>query len=107
MIQKNGGENSPPECGSAAARTAAASRRGEARCQFEACSLRGCDEINVNRFCLTEEVFFNDKFCSLFVNHFIVVFRLVQSHAQRGPGSTDGHGDADGRISAFVLEKIL
>ena len=58
-------------------------------------------------FCLTQKIFIDYKFCSLFVKHFIFLFRLVQSHAQGGPGSANRHGNPDSGIHIFVLQEFL
>jgi hypothetical protein len=101
------GRKISPLFSAASAQSPATACRCKAGSQFESRATGCFNKININWFSLTKKVFVNDKFCSFLVKHFIFIFRLVQSHAQSGPGSTNRHCNPDRGIFTFTFKKIL
>jgi len=74
----------------------------------EAGSHRRIHEVHLDRFDLVVETLVDEVGHSAFRKHGIVVARLVQSHAQGGPGSATLHElDPNRRNCGFVLEGFL
>ena len=65
-------------------------------------------EVHVDRLDLVKEVLVDDVRDIVHLEHLVVVFWLVQSHAQRGPGSTTlGEKNANPGDFLLVLQEIL
>jgi hypothetical protein len=68
----------------------------------------GIHEINVDGFDLLKQLFIHQIGDSIVFNHFVIIFWLIQSHAQGGTGSAPLRQKySDNGCFFFVLEELL
>jgi hypothetical protein len=90
-----------------AARTSAGSSRRHVRGNSESSAHRGGDIIDSNRFNVSVQLAIDDKSESVFIEGFVVFFRPVQGHPQRGAASTPRIQEDPNRREFFLVLQIV
>lgn len=104
--------SNPKGCGFSFLSTVGAAPAGAVFCQTglnrKSGTIIGLHKVYGHRFDLIKQCLVNEVGDPVVVHDFVIIFRLIQSHAQRGSGSaTLGHKNPDNALVILVFEEFL